>query len=49
MVTFSKLVNQEEEEEEEEEEVRNKILGSLEFLAIKNNDILGKVSQHDDL
>ena len=31
--TFSKLVN--EEDEEEDEEVRNKMLGSLEFLAIK--------------
>ena len=31
--TFSTLVN---EDEEEEEEVRNKMLGSLEFLAIKN-------------
>ena len=36
MTIFSKLMDQEEgEEEEEEEEVRNKILGSLEFLAIK--------------
>ena len=31
--TFSKLVN--EDEDDEDEEVRNKILGSLEFLAIK--------------
>ena len=31
--TFSKLVN---EDEDEDEEVRNKMLGSLEFLAIKN-------------
>ena len=33
--TFSKLVN-EDNEQEEDEEVRNKMLGLLEFLAIKN-------------
>ena len=33
--TFSKMA-EEEEEEQEEQDVRNKFLGSLEFLAIKN-------------
>ena len=36
METFSKLVK-----EEEEEDVRNKTLGSLEFLAIKNEKFKG--------
>ena len=37
---YFKLVN---EDEEEDEEVRNKMLGSLEFLAIKNSQNFLKV------